>query len=80
MLLDPTIDGAALVAFNREQIITPSERMQALNFEARLLARGQLDKPQLAAIAASHPHFFTARWFQRSQVPVREGKVILQEE
>lgn len=80
MMLDPAIDAAALVAFNRDEVVAPSDQMQAFNFEARMLVRGELAKPQLEAIARSHPRFFTARWFQRSAVPVHEGKVILQEE
>lgn len=75
MLLDPAVGSAELLAFNRAEVVVASERMQSLNFEARLLVRGRLAPVQLAKIGAEHPQFFTARWFKASAVPVLEGRV-----
>ena len=80
MMLDPSADRSALAAFNRDQVVAPSDRMQSINFEARLYVRASLEKRQLETIARTHPSFFTAKWFQRAVVPVREGKVVVQEE
>lgn len=75
MLLDPAVGSEKLLSFNRVEVVAASEKMQALNFEARLLVRGRLSPAQLVKIGAEHPQFFTARWFKASAVPVLEGKV-----
>lgn len=79
MFLDPTVDAQKLAELNRTQVAVHSDRLQALNFEARLFVRGRLSQAQLTKLASSHPQFFSARWFKSSRVPVLEGKVIEEE-
>lgn len=80
LLLKASASRQDLVKFNETRIAAPSERMQTLNFEARLLVREKLGLPLLARIAAAHPKFLSARWFKTSHVPVREGTVVFEEE
>lgn len=80
MLADPKVSREQLLAFNRAEVAAASEKMQSLNFEARLLVRGKLAPGQLEKIVAGHPRFFVARWFKMSQVPVREGQVVVDDE
>lgn len=80
MLADPKVGREQLLAYNRAEVAAVSERMQALNFEARLLVRGRLSAAQLEKIVASHPRFLIARWFRMSVVPVREGRVMVDDE
>lgn len=74
MLADPGESRDQLLAFNRTEILPLSEKMQSLNFEARLLVRSRLDRAQLLEVG-KHPQFFSGRWFKASPLPVREGKV-----
>ncbi len=80
MLLGAEFDRAAVKAFNQKEVVVLSEKMQALNFEARLVVRAALSAEQLAKIAARHPRFFTSRWFKTSPLPVRQGQVVVDEE
>jgi hypothetical protein len=79
MLADPAASREALLEWNRAEVVAASEKMQSLNFEARLLVRGQLGKEQLQALAERHPQFFAARWFKASALPVIEGRVVEEE-
>jgi|CXWL01.1.fsa_nt_gi hypothetical protein len=80
LLFDSTIDRETLIAFHRNEIEAPTEAMQQANFEARLAVRARLSREQLAAIERTHPRFFSARWFATSRVPVREGRVLVEDE
>lgn len=80
LLFDPAVAKQKLTDFNRTEVAANSDRLQALNFEARLLVRGRLSPEQLKRIASSHPQFFSARWFKSSRVPVLEGKVVQEDE
>lgn len=80
LLLDPAVDAQKLTDFHRTEVAANSDRLQALNFEARLLVRGRLSPEQLKRIAGSYPQFFSARWFKSSRVPVLEGKVVQEDE
>lgn len=80
LLLGADFDREKVKAFNQKEVVPLSEKMQALNFEARLVVRAALSAEQLAKIAAQHPRFFTARWFKTSPLPVREGQVVVEDE
>lgn len=77
MMFDAKISNKELAAYNKEHVLALSDRMQAANFDARLLVRGLLNKEQMSKIAADHPQFFSTRWFRVAKVPVREGKVVI---
>lgn len=80
MMIDSAVDRAALVAFHRTEIAPPTDAMQQANFDARLVVRSRLRPDQLSAIGRSQPLFFSARWFKTSRVPVREGRVVIEDE
>lgn len=80
MMIDPAVDRAALVAFHQAEIAPPTDAMQQANFDARLAVRSRLRPDQLAAIGRDQPLFFSARWFKTSRVPVREGRVVIEDE
>lgn len=76
LLADPATPREVLTALNRDEVQPASSKMQMLNFEARMLVRSRLQPSHLEALVAAFPHFFAARWFQASSVPVREGVLI----
>lgn len=75
MLLDYLRSDNEVATFHAAEVAHLSAKMSQLNFEARLSARRQLNKTQLALIAEKCPRFFSSPWFRRSRVQVREGKV-----
>jgi hypothetical protein len=75
LLADPTVSAERLLAHNRDEVVAQSDRMQATNFQARLLVRSKLSPAQLGELTKKSPVFFAARWFRAARVPVREGQV-----